>query len=204
MFALKKLYCLFFLCIPATSICQVKTYEVNFICTINTLVPLKATDSMLIIKDGDSSKIPCFFSKKINVNTKLMAVKVIANQNKCTIKIVQKSAGWGEASRNKMYDSAVYGSNIWVAYNNGTSKNIATQKVAHIYTNQSKYILGYTCYKVFTTNSNGVADTESWVCYKLPTTIMPYDGMLPLKAAILESTNTFTGITYRAKSVLKL
>ncbi len=204
MFVLKKLFFYFFLLIPATSICQVKTYEVNFICTINTLVALKATDSMLILKDGDSSKIPWVFPKKINVNTKLMAIKVIANQNKSTIKILQLSAGWGNASRNKMYDSAVYGSNKWVAYNNGTSKNIATQKVAHTYTNQSKYILGYACYKVFATNANGVADTESWVCYKLPATIMPYDGMMPLNGAILESTNTFTGITYRAKSVLKL
>ncbi len=180
------------------SFSQTNHYTVTFNCFLSNIKPLKVPDSIALIRNGQSVKIPWSASPNIKLSSKLMSLKVSADNQRSSIIIIDKSSGWGENSYGKLPDSSVYMLNKWVVYSKGRIMEIPFKKEEYLLTKEEKTILGYTCKKVITLNYKGEKEMESWVTEKLPATIMPYSGSKHMKGAILQSKNIRTGITYTA------
>ncbi len=190
-----------FFIFPWQAYSQSKRYKITFDCSLSNIQPIKVPDSITMVRNGDSIKIPWSASSKIKLNTKLMVIEVVANDKKSTIKVIDKSSGWGDDSYKKMPDSLVYQSTKWLAFTKGKIKKIPFEKEEYLFAKDIKTILGYRCSKVITLNYKGEKEMESWVTEKLPSTIMPYSGSKPMKGAIMESRNVRTGISYVATNI---
>lgn len=100
----------------------------------------------------------------------------------------------------KMPEKIIFKKNKWYKPNEA-NKPIPFIKEKVIKTNLTCLILGYTCYKYISTNTETKNVSEVWICPKLPNNIMPAAGCKPLPGAILKIISKIPSEIYEAKSI---
>lgn len=187
---------------------QLKTFTVEYDCflTLRKSISANESDSIKIIRNGDTVKMPkgqAFkMPKSFEIKSSIQSITTIGNSNSSKIMVSNISSNWKNSEEQVQYDSLVYKNKTWFQYINNKATKIGMTEIVYSYADEEKEILGYKCVRVnFYLKADTTIKGIMWVANSLPSALMPFGGYEPLNGAVLECSFINSGMVYKVKSV---